>query len=444
MQEQGQYNQQPWYKERVTTKYLKDPHTKRNLSGSLNGSRWRFLDPAVDDFRDGYPPQSSGLSPLQMKDTSPIIHNLHEPSGAREQKRPRKRFTKDQAVFSKLLPLQQARREYIDEIEYGLTQHPLALYPHLEDGIPPELFEDIVDILDPDMRLNSESESCITPVEEQVYKCYIPEKEQHDQQSLKTRDLSTRQSAMSRDSKLKNAYKWIFAHDDVVQEDMTCKRMQNVTPHIPEHVKEATKDFCNWIKSLGGDSYNIDESTIFSLFASGFDTKPALSVPIHVVELNNVPAELRRSVGASQPHSALKTTQASDQEWQPKDSTYHPSWVKIKYGAWYLKPKLWRKLQANEPLRDPRDEEDTMSPASRIRLNQQDAELMELHGTAAFKEFIESKGYRNPEFLTKILAKKDASTLDDRSSRNSASESSKRSSWFRSRSASTHEESLIN
>ena len=34
---------------------------------------------------------------------------------------------------------------------------------------------------------------------------------------------------------------------------------------------------------MGGDTNNIDEATILSLFASGYDTKPALSVPIHVV-----------------------------------------------------------------------------------------------------------------------------------------------------------------
>ena len=74
----------------------------------------------------------------------------------------------------------------------------------------------------------------------------------------------------------------------------------------------------------GGETNNIEEATIFSLFASGYETKvwilnlvfkiinkilgldwcnnksilyyqPALSVPIHVVELTNVPPELRSS-----------------------------------------------------------------------------------------------------------------------------------------------------
>ena len=61
-----------------------------------------------------------------------------------------------------------------------------------------------------------------------------------------------------------------------------------------------TKDFCEWVASLGGESNNIEESTIRSLFASGYETKPALSVPIHVVDLASVPPELR--VAAAIPH----------------------------------------------------------------------------------------------------------------------------------------------
>ena len=62
-----------------------------------------------------------------------------------------------------------------------------------------------------------------------------------------------------------------------------------------EEVKSVTQQFCDWVASLGGDSNNIDETTITSLFASGYETKPALSVPIHVVELANIPPELRLS-----------------------------------------------------------------------------------------------------------------------------------------------------
>ena len=56
----------------------------------------------------------------------------------------RNRFTKHQICFSRLTPLQQQRREHINQIEYGLTQHPLALYPHLEESVNPEVRHSIV------------------------------------------------------------------------------------------------------------------------------------------------------------------------------------------------------------------------------------------------------------------------------------------------------------
>jgi hypothetical protein len=72
------------------------------------------------------------------------------------------------------------------------------------------------------------------------------------------------------------------------------------------------------VASLGGESNNIEESTITSLFASGYETKPALSVPIHVVELTNVPPELRMSATVPQQQTIHKNIPSEDQkksEW---------------------------------------------------------------------------------------------------------------------------------
>nr|XP_006014188.1 PREDICTED: protein FAM47E-like [Latimeria chalumnae] len=82
---------------------------------------------------------------------------------------------------------------------------------------------------------------------------------------------------------------------------------------------------------------------------------------------------------------------------QSKASSYHPSWVKIKYGAWYLDPSKWKKRRADEPLQDPDAKEDDMELELRTKLIEQDAELRQLHGIHAFKEFIERKGCRRPE-----------------------------------------------
>ena len=85
-----------------------------------------------------------------------------------------------------------------------------------------------------------------------------------------------------------------------------------------EHIKNVTQLFCDWVASLGGDSNNIDESTITSLFASGYETKPALSVPIHVVELASVPPELRTSAAPVQ--SVPQPSSAQTKPDKPVDS----------------------------------------------------------------------------------------------------------------------------
>ena len=50
-----------------------------------------------------------------------------------------------------------------------------------------------------------------------------------------------------------------------------------------------------------------------------YETKPALSVPIHVVELTNVPPELRMSAAVPEEEETRKTT--------PKAKTKKKDWV---------------------------------------------------------------------------------------------------------------------
>jgi hypothetical protein len=50
----------------------------------------------------------------------------------------------NQRCYSKKLPLAEARRDNIEEIINGLIQHPLALYPHLEEALPPDVIFSIL------------------------------------------------------------------------------------------------------------------------------------------------------------------------------------------------------------------------------------------------------------------------------------------------------------
>ena len=79
---------------------------------------------------------------------------------------------------------------------------------------------------------------------------------------------------------------------------------------IDAHIKNVTEEFCDWVKSLGGE-HNIDQVTLTTLFASGYDTKPPLSVPINIVELTNIPAELR-------PNAFVPTEANSEDELSKK------------------------------------------------------------------------------------------------------------------------------
>ena len=52
---------------------------------------------------------------------------------------PTKRLNVNQRCFSKKLPMAEAKLDNIEQIITGLTQHPLALYSHLEEAVPPEV-----------------------------------------------------------------------------------------------------------------------------------------------------------------------------------------------------------------------------------------------------------------------------------------------------------------
>ncbi|PVD35190.1 hypothetical protein C0Q70_06471 [Pomacea canaliculata] len=336
---------QPWYKERLNTKYIKS---------------------------------------LKPGNTSGQISAAHH------------RFAKQQVCFSRITPLQQQKREHIDEIEYGLLQHPLALYPHLEESVPTETFEDLVDILDPEMNMADEDalfDDEPQEMEDKEAGSTSPEKNENQEFEQKDDTVTVR-----------NPYRWLPRKEE--NDEKKDRRIQDKKGSLSqeEHIKKVTHDFCQWIADLGGETNNIEESTITSLFASGYDTKPALSVPIHVVELTNVPPELRMSVTTPSQQQAVKPTpkpEMSPHSWR-MSGNYQPSWVKFKYGAWYLPPNTWKKLDWKEELTDPLERKDKdMSEAKRKGqvLNQ---DLAVMHASKAFMEFTNKKGVRKPEFLEEV------------------------------------------
>ncbi|XP_078072660.1 protein FAM47E [Mustelus asterias] len=375
---------QPWYKERIKTKCLR----KNSQSDALNGRRWRFLKNGLDDFRDGYPPQSQeDLAIIQSEKgagLSPFLKNATETFKPAQSVS--KRLTKSQIYFSKCLPLQQMRREQMEEIEYGLSQHPLALYPHLEEGMPPELFEEIVGILDPDMVLTNEEICVEVPAE---VKPKVMKLNEEKASSIKC-------SEDSEESTHRNPYKWILFRG-TQKEDQKTKLKWDKSPQQDEEIKQITKEFCDWVASLGGENNNIEESTIMSLFASDYETSSALAIPIKVMKLTNIPGELRMIVGTPPLQTSVKIRKTTALE---STEAYGSKCI---YGAWYLDPKTWKKRRADEPLMDPSSVAQENKSYFPKEVGAMDEEVRRLHATISFMKYTRDKGHRTPEFLEKLF-----------------------------------------
>lgn len=429
--DEKEVKKQPWYKERLRTKYLKLLKPGEKLDG-INTKSWVLLRARMDDFRDGYPPDFDGVYFLPgSKGLLPNVFGKEKDSFAIRLKKngyknnkQRPFLTREQLEMDRQTPLIKMRQDHIHEVEYGLTQHPLALYPHLEEGMPPELFDELVDILDPAMNPDSatedgysDSETSDKSTEENEEKL-IYGREQGTTDSLNSNDADTNSHEEE-----ESPFDWMI---EVVEiDELTGLKIKKKPTHPPpsqgqdEHIKQVTRKFCDWVSDLGGDSNNIEESTVMSLFASGYETKPALSVPIHVVELSYIPAELRETAGMPSQDLVNKSREGSAKMIRkgPKTETgdgYEPSWIKTKFGAWYLKPTTWRLMRADQQLEDPKEVMKREQSDSKKKSNQMDSELASIHGSRAFRSFLERKQRRMPEFMAKVALMQDIEDEEQR------------------------------
>ncbi|XP_034397595.1 uncharacterized protein zgc:158260 [Cyclopterus lumpus] len=139
----------PWYKERLQTKYLKAPANRNSSVGTCS----RFASVSLDDFSDCssvFSGDRGGVSPV-------IFHDAPKHNATNSGQKPRKCTSKEHACFSKQMIRKQMRREHVAAVEKELKQHPLAMFPHYKDHMTPELFDEVVSILDPDMSVSGAS-----------------------------------------------------------------------------------------------------------------------------------------------------------------------------------------------------------------------------------------------------------------------------------------------
>lgn len=397
---------QPWYRERLNAKYSK-PSNKKDWKPKLTAASWTFIKDGLDDFRDGKPPQISDVNLLikGSKGLEPNLYGVDLDSKPQPKEKIAKKFPRDEAVYQKQLPLQGRRRTKVEEMEKSLLDHPLALFSHLEESVPPELFEDIVNLLDPAMNLEPEgsASSQSSPVSRNDN---VPSLSDHVFEESEVKSSHSRYTGHrdTLESVKRNPYRWLPDLGANREDRSKTSEKRQDSPTQETSIDKVTKEFCDWVRELGEGSNNIEESTIYSLFASGYETKPALSVPIHVVELTNVPPELRSgNVGPQNDNSKQKKEILNN-----RDSKYTPSWVKKYQAAWYLDPKKWTLRAANEQLQDPKENKEMKMSESKKKSKDLDKVLATLHGARAFKDFVGTKKTRTPEFLESVAQHQEA------------------------------------
>ncbi|XP_053260324.1 protein FAM47E-like isoform X1 [Podarcis raffonei] len=373
-------NYPPGYKERLATKCFQERvANKEKFSDALNGQRWRFLKSGLDDFRNGYPPPSDNIIIRGKKGPVPVILEYKKPGPSQLVPYTDTGMkTRSDIVFSKLSASQRAKKEYIAQTERCLAQHPLALYPHLEDSLPPEMFQDVVKLLDPEMHLArgspDYSKTEVVP----------PTVQYRLQQYDKKSESGFSQVTPPWAPKSKNPYTW-FSKKEVTEREKAAQIAY--IPPLDENVKRATKEFVEWVSSMGVEKYNIDEATIMKLFDTSYESESKTSSPMKIVQLYNVPGELKECLGRRPDWQTIKNSMKTPPP---------PKWDKIKYGAWYLPPKKWKKKKVRD------EEEIPVCLQSFMDLRKKKAapkveEASGFHAIYAFEQFLDRKGYRKPQ-----------------------------------------------
>uniref|UniRef100_A0A8C5KLB2 Protein FAM47A-like n=1 Tax=Jaculus jaculus TaxID=51337 RepID=A0A8C5KLB2_JACJA len=345
----------------------------------LDGRRWVFVKEGLDDFRRGFPPPCKGLITCAKKSFLPTIS--HKTSRL-DYKKGLTTWPKNANPFSTSLA-QQDRKVFVENTEAHLTPHPLALWP-LEKDIPEPLFLEVLEELDPDQKMEDKWAYC----ESRAY--------YEGHQELIEPQRPTQEEEPTPPAKFPGARKY-----GVLPSNKPKKREIKRSIHTVYYklVPKGVSHFCEWVETFG--DMGIDEDFIVKQFDLGYQCTPTYE-DTAIKKIGLIPSEFtycRRLSRVKQIRFSLQESNFEKKILQA--NVYEPIKEKFRYGAWYLKPKLWKKLVDGEPLIDPK----VLLEYELERLGKPDI-IDDLYGIIAFKDFIVSKGYSMPSILEKLFMRK--------------------------------------
>ncbi|KAM9577768.1 protein FAM47E-like [Trichechus inunguis] len=377
-------NCKPWYKDRLPSECFAKSKERPMFPTSLRGRSWVFVREGLDDFRRGCPPCGQMITRGPKESCLPVIYRT-TPGPA--PKSCRKKLSKESALFSKLSPAQLARKAFVEDTEAHLRPHPLAFYPNLEDQMPVELLQKVLEVLD-----------SVRKLEDTWTYCQDGRKRTKEPtESSKNRSTEVRLS-LPKLTTVPTPEEWLEEMKPGI-EDLP------KVPVLKKRVFKGVTHFCRWVASFG--CTDVDEEFIMKLFDPDCDDCKPKYGPAKIKVIKEVPPEVKYTKGLrkpTQPKLSLPIP-AFEKKLQELQIPHQKKQVKMRYGAWYLHPKLWKRIREDEPLLDPNAEFVVQNAYFRKDRKEYDI-LAELYGTIAFKDFILSKGYTMPSLIERMFIRK--------------------------------------
>ncbi|XP_021484256.1 putative protein FAM47D [Meriones unguiculatus] len=362
----------PWFKDRLPSKCLaKHKQEQLKFPKTLDGRRWLFVKKGLDDFRKGCPSCEGMILRGPNEGFLPTIsHEVRRGSRKTQQK-----WCQNLSSFSSLSRTEKARKTFVERTESNSTQHPLAFWP-LEEAISEDTLLKVLKILDPDRRLEEKWNYC-----------------EGRRKSINEPTVAETCSDNEVDSEPPK-FPWSCIYSLLNENKSETQDSSESLYH--RYTPKEVYDFCEWVESLG--VMDIDEEFMMKQFDFGYECKQIYN-DCAIKRISLLPPELRYCRRLSKVKEIRFSIQESNFERKlrkPQDPYKHTR-DKIRYGAWYLKPALWKKLVNDEPLED---------PALQSGKAEKPDIIEDLYGTIAFKDFIISKGYTMPSILEKLFMRK--------------------------------------
>lgn len=293
----------------------------------------------------------------------------------------RKLLTKEQACFSKASPQQHTRRKHVAEVEYTLSQHPLALYPHYQECVSPELLDQVMSVLDPEMGAQSEAESVLVLEREDDWA-------QQDGQRMKDvsscdGDMSTTPdtSVRAESSTVMNPY----LHLRVTAKDDPAAGERSDSPTLDEEIKRVTQQLHDWVVTLDGESDDLTESSLMTLLAGAFEMRAPVRTPKQRRRRQRLGLSADALNTAAHPNTFQKLPDSLKIDCGKADCAASSSDFKRD------ESRDWGRI--DDPPTASEDRGSAEAPAAL------DDGLEESYAVQAFMKFMSSKGQTEPEWL---------------------------------------------